>query len=196
MLQLPVLVRMPGVEVASVSPRVVVSNRPRLELNDHAVLVAKYLLSIRRRVTHTVKFKTTPEGLNLAPGQYIKVVTQASPYQAANNGVIEADGTLVMSSDLEDNTYPIYYFDIGTDYVEESSMTVVDGKVLEQNLWGTIITLRYAGISAQSYQVQQLTWDEDGLVEVLALEHPTDLAGVSRIALDLQPESGNFRRGY
>ena len=34
----------------------------------HAVQAAKYLLSIRRRITHTVTFKTTPEGMNLAPG--------------------------------------------------------------------------------------------------------------------------------
>ena len=44
---------------------------------DHAVMAAKYLLSIRDRVTHTVSFQTTPEGLNLAPGQFIKVMTQA-----------------------------------------------------------------------------------------------------------------------
>ena len=86
---------------------------------DHAVMTAKYLLSIRDRVTHTVSFKTTPEGLNLAPGQFIKVMTQASPYQAANNGVVEDDGTLVMSSAIDDNTYPIWYFSWDQDTVVE-----------------------------------------------------------------------------
>ena len=46
---------------------------------EHADKAARYLLSLRRRVTHTISFKTTPKGMNLAPGQYIKVVTQASP---------------------------------------------------------------------------------------------------------------------
>ena len=163
---------------------------------EHAVIAAKYLMSLRRRVTHTVTFKTTPLGLNLAPGQYIKVVTQASPYQAANNGVIEDDGTLVMSTDIADGTYPIFYFDFAKDDVVTGTMTVVNGSVTQQELWGTIVTLRYEGISSQIYQVQQLTLDEEGLVEIVALEHPTTAGGVSEIALDLIQGSGNFRRDY
>ena len=163
---------------------------------QHAVKAAKYLLSIRRRITHTVTFQTTPEGLNLAPGQYIKVVTQASPYQAQDNGIIEADGTLVASRDLDDAVYPIYYYDWDSTEITEGAMTVVNGKVQEENLWDTIFTMRYPGISAMIYQVQQLTLDEDGLVEVVALEHPTDGSGVSMIARDLIQGSDNFRRGY
>ena len=162
---------------------------------EHAVIAAKYLMSLRRRVTHTVTFKTSPLGINLAPGEYIKVVTQASPYQEANNGVIEADGTLIMSSELEDNTYPIWYFNWDQDETVEGQMTVVDGKVVEEELWNTIVTLRYPGISASIYQVQQLTLDEDGLVEIVALEHPTDSVGVSLIGRDLTSGLG-FRREY
>ena len=163
---------------------------------EHAIIAAKYLLSLRRRVTHTVSFKTTPEGLSLAPGQYIKVMTQASPYQAADNGVIEADGTLVMARDLDDNVYPIYFYNEATSEVEEGSMTVKDGRVVETALWDTIVTLRYPGISAQIYQVQELTLEEDGLVQIVALEHPTDTEGVSEIARDLVKDSGRFRRGF
>ena len=50
--------------------------------------------------------------------------------------------------------------------------------------------------SGDIYQVQQLTLNEDGLVEVVALQHPTDAGGVSDIARDLIKESGNFVRGY
>ena len=42
-------------------------------------------------------------------------------------------------------------------------------------------------------QVQQLTLDEDGLVEIVALEHPTDSVGVSLIGRDLTSGLG-FRR--
>ena len=154
---------------------------------EHAVIAAKYLLSLRRRVTHTVTFKTVPEGLNLEPGQYIKVVTQASPYQAANNGIIEDDGTLIMSQAIEDGVYPIWYYSYEATDTLEGQMTVVSGKVTETALWGTIVTLRYPGISTQIYQVQQLTLEEDGLVEIVALEHPTNEAGTSQIGLDLKP---------
>jgi len=162
----------------------------------HAVVAAKYLLSLRRRVTHNISFKTTPLGLNLAPGNYIKVVTQASPYQAANNGIIEADGTLVMTTAIPDNVYPIWYFDRAQDTTREGSMTVVNGKVQEQQLWDTIVTLRYPGISTSIYQVQELTLEDDGLVRIVALEHPTDASGISKIAKDLIKGSGNFVRGY
>ena len=75
-------------------------------------------------------------------------------------------------------------------------MTVRDGKVQEEAYWGTIVTLRYPGNQVKIYQVQQLTLNEDGLVEVVALEHPTDAGGVSEIARDLIQGSGNFVRGY
>jgi hypothetical protein len=146
-------------------------------------------------VTHTVSFKTTPEGLNLAPGQYIKVVTQASPYQAANNGVVEADGTLIMSRPIDDNAYPIWYFNRDQDTVLEAVMNVVDGKVVETELWDTLVTLRYPGISSSVYQVQELTLEEDGLVQIVASEHPTTGDGVSLIAQDLLTE-GTFKRDY
>ena len=75
-------------------------------------------------------------------------------------------------------------------------MTVVDGKVTEQALWDTIVTLRYPGISTQIYQVQELTLEEDGLVQVVALEHPTNSAEVSQLGLDLLQDSSNFVQGY
>ena len=126
---------------------------------DHAIIAAKYLLSLRRRVTHTVTFQTTPEGLNLAPGQYIKVATQASPYQAADNGVIEADGTLIMSRELDDLVYPIYYLTSDTDIVEEGSMTVKNGKVVESGLWDSIVTLRYLEFQHRSIKCNNIRRD-------------------------------------
>jgi hypothetical protein len=75
-------------------------------------------------------------------------------------------------------------------------MTVVNDKVQEEQLWDTIVTLRYPGISTSIYQVQQLTLEDDGLVKIVALEHPTDASGISQIAKDLIKGSGNFVRGY
>ena len=72
----------------------------------------------------------------------------------------------MMSRDLDDAVYPIWYFDYDSTNIIEGVMTVVSGKVQEQDVWGTIVSLRYPGISADIYQVQQLTLDEDGLVEL------------------------------
>ena len=86
----------------------------------------------------------------------------------------------MMSRDLDDAVYPIWYFDYDSTNIIEGVMTVVSREGQEQDVWGTIVSLRYPGISADIYQVQQLTLDEDGLVEVVALEHqPTVPESVS-----------------
>lgn len=152
---------------------------------DHAVLVGKYLLSARRRITHTVSFRTTPEGLSLAPGNYIKIATKSSPYQSANNGAILADGTLVLSAPVSDGTYPIFYLNNTVGAVQEATISVTNGRVVQQQFWDTLITIRNAGNSTNTYQVQELTYEEDGLVQIVASEYPTSSDGASLIAGDL-----------
>ena len=62
---------------------------------DHAELVARFFLSIRKQVTHSIKFATTPFGISLAPGDYIRVFTESSPYSAAKNGTIDNAGNKI-----------------------------------------------------------------------------------------------------
>ena len=45
----------------------------------HAAMAGMYFIGLRTMVGHTVQFSTTASGLNLAPGDYIKVETEASP---------------------------------------------------------------------------------------------------------------------
>lgn len=162
---------------------------------EHAKTFGKFSLSVRRRVTHTVTFKTTPYGLNLAPGNYIRVVTEANPYHAANNGVVQADGTVKGVTYLNDGVYPVMYFDRPSSDVLEGTMTVAGGKALEPELQDTLFTVKYAAPSQCVYQVEQLTLDEEGLVEIVAVEHPVDAGLVSLIARDLV-SSGTFSTDY
>lgn len=162
---------------------------------EHAVLFGRFSLSVRRRVTHTVSFKTTPYGLNLAPGNYIRVATEASPYHAANNGVIAADGTVTSSGTITDGSYPIFYYDRISSDTKEGEMTVADGRVIEPALHDTLFTVKYAAASQGVYQVEQLTLDEDGLVEIVAAEHPVDEGLVSLIARDIT-NGANFSKDY
>jgi hypothetical protein len=140
---------------------------------DHAFLVAKYFLSLRRRVTHTVKFRTSPFGLSLAPGDYIRVITEASPYQPANNGTIADDGTIVSARELADGTYRIVHYGVEFDDVALSTMTVADGKVVETSLYDQLFSVVSQTVSANVYMVEQLTLGEDGMVDVVATEFPT-----------------------
>jgi hypothetical protein len=67
---------------------------------NHAVDFAKLLIQTRRYVTHTVTFKTFPEGLALAPGAYFKLASQARHVDQFQNGYVLDDGRVVTSSEL------------------------------------------------------------------------------------------------
>ena len=152
---------------------------------DHAFLVAKYFLSLRRRVTHTVKFRTSPFGLSLAPGNFIRVVTEASPYQAANNGTIAADGTIVSATELADGTYSIIFFGEYDDEVTPATMTVAGGKAVEPELYDSVFTTTESTVSSNVYMVEQLTLGEDGMVDVVATEFPTTSEFNSLMSFDV-----------
>lgn len=152
---------------------------------QHAALVAKFFLSIRKRVTHTIRFATTPYGLDLAPGDYIKVVTAASPYSPARNGSISATGEITSATPLTDGQYQILYYKAGAEDIDSGTMTISGGKVAESALWGSLFTVRETTISQNVYMVEQLTLNEDGTVQVTASEFPCDSSLSSLLAQDV-----------
>lgn len=156
---------------------------------EHAKLVGKFFLSVRKRVTHTVRFKTAPYGISLAPGEYIKVATEASPYNAARNGTIGADGVIVSALPLVNGTYNITYYKVGSDDVADGVMTVSGGKATQSSLWSSVFTIREATRSESVYMVEQLTLDEDGSVQIVASEYPCDSSLVSTLARDVLTDS-------
>lgn len=148
-------------------------------------MTAKYFLALRRRVTHTVKLRTTPYGLNLAPGDYIRVVTQASPYNAANNGVVDANLNITSVTPLSDGSYTVSYWNANFNEVQPETMTVAGGKAIESKFANSIFTIADATVSSGTYMVEQLTLSEEGLVDIVAVEFPTTSEFNSLIALDL-----------
>jgi len=157
---------------------------------DHAFLVARYFMSLRRRATHSVRFKTTPYGISLAPGNYIRVLTEASPYQPANNGVIDTDGDITSATTLADGDYEVLYYLPTRDDLQTAMLSVANGKAVQPELFNTIFTLNNPTVSSSTYMVEQLTLDEEGLVEILATEFSTTSTYNSLVAQDiLRPSS-------
>ncbi|MFZ9620416.1 MAG: hypothetical protein ACO289_04380 [Prochlorococcaceae cyanobacterium] len=155
----------------------------------HARMVGKFFLSIRKRVGHTIRFRTTPYGLNLAPGDYIKVVTEANPYSAAKNGTVSAAGAVTSATTLSDGQYQILYYKAGSEDVQEATMSISGGKVTEQSLWNIIFTLLEATTSENVYMVEQLTLAEDNTVQITASEFPCDSDLSSLMAQDVTNDS-------
>jgi hypothetical protein len=156
---------------------------------EHAFMVAKYFLSLRRRVTHTINFKTTPYGLSLAPGDYIRVITQANVYNAANNGVVSATGEITSVTPLADGRYRVFYWNANFDEPRTEEMTVASGKVVEPKFYSSVFTVEDANVSSNTYMIEQLTIGEDGLVDIAAAHFPTTNTFNSTLALDLLNDS-------
>lgn len=152
---------------------------------NHAVLVARFLLSVRRRVTHTVKFSTTPYGIALAPGDFIRVATQSSPYSAANNGTITEAGDIISATTLSNGQYPMLYYKIGDADLKEGTLTVSNGKSVDPTFAGTVFTVLQSTSSENVYMVEQLTLNEDNTVQITASEFPCDSRLSSLIAQDV-----------
>ncbi len=156
---------------------------------EQAFLTARYLLSVRRQITHTISFKTTPEGLYLAPGQYIRVITKASPNVAYENGVIDASGNVTCLSGSLSGTYSIFAYRAGDTDVRLTTMTVTDGRTTDSTLFNALFTVRSDITACNIYQVDQITMDEDGLVEIQASHFPCDSQLRSLVVQDVLDES-------
>lgn len=159
---------------------------------SHAIKVAKYFLSLRKYVTHSVTFKTTPDGNALQPGDWIKVATAASPYNPVANGIVKADGTVVSTEPLTAGSYSVFYWNRASDTISEGAMVIAaDGT---SNLRNIIFSIKSGSESnyLNVYQIEALDIDQDGIVGVKATEFPVDSQGRSIIAQDVTPRSGQF----
>jgi len=155
----------------------------------HAELVARFFMSIRRRIKHTIQFKTAPYGIDLAPGDYIRVVTEANPYSSAQNGSISAAGIITSATTFTDGQYTILYYQTGSEDVVQAVMTVSGGIVQETAIRGSVFTVLSTATASSVYLVEQLTLDAEGAVQITASEFPCDDQLRSKIALDVTTPS-------
>ena len=158
--------------------------------DTHALLVARYFLAIRKHVTHTVTFQTLPWGLSLAPGDYIRITTEASPYNPSNNGIVKEDGTVVSVSPMTDGNYTVYYWDRSQTEVFTGTLQITNG--VAQSLRNTVFSVIGGNSTSQVYQIEALDVDTDGIVTVKASNHPVNSSGASLIARDVMDVDGLF----
>lgn len=158
--------------------------------DTHALLVARYFLALRKHVTHTVTFKTLPWGLSLAPGDFIRITTEVSPYSPSNNGIVKEDGTVIAVSPMSDGNYSVYYWDRSQTQVFTGTLQISGG--VAQSLRNTVFSVISSNATSQVYQVEALDVDTDGIVSVKASNHPVNSSGASLIARDVMDVDGRF----
>lgn len=156
---------------------------PHITSLGHAEKAAKYFLAIRKHVTHTISFQTLPYGVALAPGDYIRVAVQQSPYSPANNGIILEDGSVVSVSPMADGDYAVYYWDRSQADTDEGTLKISNG--IATNMRNTVFSVKNTQSSSQVYQVEAIDLNEDGIVGIKASSFPVDSQGRSLIAADV-----------
>jgi hypothetical protein len=157
---------------------------------DHAVKAAKYFLALRAYVTHTISFSTTVEGLSIQAGSFIKVITESSPYKPENTGTVDSEGVVESVRPLLDGTYTVFYFKTGSDDTREDEMTISNGEVIDDTFHDIVFTIQSPTVSQNIYVVEQLTFSQEGTVDIVASEHPCDNEGVSKIAAFVAGDAG------
>ncbi|NBS69763.1 hypothetical protein EBT31_12760, partial [bacterium] len=72
-----------------------------------------------------------------------------------------------------------------TSEILERKITIANNAVSDSTLYGCVFTLLQPNIAQNVYQIEQLTLDDDGLVEVAAVHVPTDSSMASIVAKDV-----------
>lgn len=156
---------------------------------EQAVLACKYMLALRKHVTHTVTFKTSPDGLGLAPGDYIKLVTQSNPFSGTRIGTISATGALTTIDQISDGTYEVEYYVPGSEGIKTGQLIIKNNVSI--TLKNVVFSWGQATNKSGVYMVEQLTIGEDMLVEIIATSFPVDENGVSIISKDITTGDDN-----
>jgi len=157
---------------------------------EHAIKVGKYFLALRQLVTHTISFSTTVHGLDLRAGAFIKVSTESSPYSPANNGTVSSTGIVTSVKPLTDGQYNVSYYKTNSEDVQSGFMGISNGIVQDATFHSSVFTLVNTEVSQNVYVVEQLTFSQEGTVDIVASEHPCNDDGSSKLAHMMQ--SGQF----
>ena len=140
---------------------------------DHALLVARFLLSIRRRIDHSVQFKTDPKQLGLEPGSLIVVATTSAPESSTVNGVVNADnGGILCTDEFEDGTYEVSMYVPAREKVEVVQLEIKNNRAVDPELWGSVFSLITPREDQTLYQIEAIELDADGMADITATHFP------------------------
>ncbi len=153
---------------------------------NHAIDVAKFQLRMRRLRDHTIRFRTTYDGLEgistgVGPGEFIRVAMDTVVYDQFNNGVVLADGTVVSTQPLGDGRYDVVRWDGSGTVNDDGVLAITNGKASPA---GVIFTIKQSSTQVRTYQISRITPTEDGKYDIEAVHMPTDENGRLLVAAD------------
>ena len=150
-----------------------------------AMMIGRYILAQRQRITHRINFKTTPYGISIAPGSYIEINVPEAPTVPRSIGVIAEDGSVLSDYEIPDGQSEVLMYRKNSDDVERVTIEYKDGRITNEEYWGSVFSSLIPDSVANTYLIEEVTIDEDGLVDITASHFPTNSEGESLIAKDV-----------
>jgi hypothetical protein len=140
---------------------------------DQAVDFAKYVLKTRKEVDHGLTFKTAPQYvLGLIPGDYFRLVSEATHTSRFRNGAITPDGK-VISMNAVTGSHSVYVWKPGTENVESTTINFSSSTSIQSHA-GKLFTVKNTTTENRIYKVESLSYAEDGLIEVAGSHAPVN----------------------
>jgi hypothetical protein len=169
---------------------------------EQAIDFACYIIRLRRLITHSVKFATTPDGLTagIGVGDYIRVAMDYTIYDEFANGVVLPDGTLSTTRPelLTAGSHQVTAWAGGDGPIYETNL-IVSTDLKTASPTGIVFVKKSNVSQVRTYKVESVSLGEEGQINIEAVHHPTDGNGVSMIGKDWTTYSTNanwvIRRG-
>ena len=136
---------------------------------QQALYFAYFALRSRRLVDHGLTFKTAPQYVQgLAPGDYFRLVSEATHTSRVRNGAKLDNGTIVSKDDVANNEQ-VFYWETGTEGVRSGTLSQVPN--------GSLFTVKNTTTENKVYKCETISYGEDGLLEVSGSFAPTETNG-------------------
>jgi hypothetical protein len=153
---------------------------------DQAIKFGKLICNQRQLVRRAIEFSTFPTDSVLSPGAYIYVAIGRNEWDRVSTGVVEAGGALntPLSDAASGSGYTALLYRAGSPVVRLTGVSVSGGVSAQLSSYaGYMFVLGQTVTNKRVFRVTEVQMDEDGQVNVKALEHPCTESGSQTLSL-------------
>jgi len=139
---------------------------------SHAQKFLDYALQVRNKIDHGITFDTTPQAaMHLAPGDYIRLHSEATHTNRFANGVITQDGEIQSQVNVTDGTQIMFWKPGDTSVSPIVAIKITDGKAASR-FRGSVFTVPDDSVSDRVYKIESISYAEDGLINISGSHAP------------------------
>ena len=144
---------------------------------SHAQKFLDYALQVRNKIDHGITFDTTPQAaMHLAPGDYIRLHSEATHTNRFANGVITQDGEIQSQVNVTNGTQIMFWKPGDTSVSDVVAIKITDGKAASA-FRGSVFTVPDDSVSDRVYKIESISYAEDGLINISGSYAPLNADG-------------------